>query len=66
MTNQVDGSWGSWGAWGSCSVNCGPGRRTKERQCDNPAPKNGGKSCDSDGSSDKESENCNSGDCPGI
>ena len=41
----VDGSWGSWTAWSSCSVTCGDGARTRSRECDNPAPQNGGQEC---------------------
>ncbi|GMI14195.1 hypothetical protein TrVE_jg9331 [Triparma verrucosa] len=41
----VDGSFGAWGAVGDCDAECGYGQATKTRQCDNPAPKNGGKPC---------------------
>ncbi|XP_010746369.2 complement component C8 beta chain [Larimichthys crocea] len=37
----IDGSWSCWGAWSSCS-----GRTmTRSRQCNNPAPSNGGMAC---------------------
>lgn len=37
----IDGSWSCWGAWSSCS-----GRTmTRSRQCNNPAPGNGGLAC---------------------
>ncbi|XP_070700886.1 complement component C8 beta chain [Pempheris klunzingeri] len=37
----IDGSWSCWGAWSSCS-----GRTmTRSRQCNNPAPNNGGLAC---------------------
>lgn len=37
----VDGSWSCWSSWSTCS------RRTqlRTRQCDNPAPQNGGAAC---------------------
>ncbi|KAJ8005481.1 hypothetical protein DPEC_G00118410 [Dallia pectoralis] len=45
--NQVkqDGSWGSWTKYGSCSRSCGTGVRFRTRQCNNPAPSNGGTDC---------------------
>ena len=64
--SAIDGAWGPWGNWGSCSATCNGGRRTKIRNCDNPAPSNGGTSCDSNGSSDTFSESCNSNPCPGL
>ncbi|KAK5859577.1 hypothetical protein PBY51_021127 [Eleginops maclovinus] len=37
----IEGSWNCWGAWSSCS-----GRTmTRSRQCNNPAPGNGGLPC---------------------
>ncbi|XP_046898993.1 LOW QUALITY PROTEIN: A disintegrin and metalloproteinase with thrombospondin motifs 2-like [Hypomesus transpacificus] len=40
-----DGSWSSWTKFGSCSRTCGGGVRFRTRQCDNPAPSNGGRTC---------------------
>uniref|UniRef100_A0A8C6TSW1 Complement component C8 beta chain n=1 Tax=Neogobius melanostomus TaxID=47308 RepID=A0A8C6TSW1_9GOBI len=37
----TDGSWSCWGSWSSCSG----GRMTRSRQCNNPAPSNGGMAC---------------------
>ncbi|XP_035993849.1 complement component C8 beta chain isoform X1 [Fundulus heteroclitus] len=37
----IDGSWSCWGQWSSCSG----GRMSRSRQCNNPAPSNGGLSC---------------------
>ncbi|KAM4557635.1 complement component C8 beta chain [Fundulus diaphanus] len=37
----IDGSWSCWGEWSSCSG----GRMSRSRQCNNPAPSNGGLSC---------------------
>ena len=33
--------WGMWGEYDTCSMQCGDGYRTRERQCDNPPPRNG-------------------------
>ena len=52
----VNGNWSDWGGWGSCDSNTW--KRKRRRQCNNPAPSNGGAQCY--GSSTKE-ENC-----PGI
>ena len=45
MSILVDGHWGTWGEFGKCSGKCGTGHRVKNRPCNNPAPKNGGKAC---------------------
>ncbi|XP_030259929.1 complement component C8 beta chain [Sparus aurata] len=37
----IDGSWSCWGAWSSCSGS----RMTRSRQCNHPAPSNGGATC---------------------
>ncbi|XP_028284025.1 complement component C8 beta chain isoform X2 [Parambassis ranga] len=37
----IDGSWSCWGSWSSCSG----GQMTRSRQCNNPAPRNGGMTC---------------------
>ncbi|XP_068697131.1 A disintegrin and metalloproteinase with thrombospondin motifs adt-1-like [Montipora foliosa] len=42
----VDGNWGPWGKWSECSSTCGPGKQTRVRQCNNPAPAYGGKKCE--------------------
>ncbi|XP_011064845.1 PREDICTED: A disintegrin and metalloproteinase with thrombospondin motifs 9 [Acromyrmex echinatior] len=41
----VHGQWGEWGRYGECSRTCGGGVKRKYRECDNPAPNNGGNYC---------------------
>ncbi|KAL0993853.1 hypothetical protein UPYG_G00114740 [Umbra pygmaea] len=42
---RQDGAWGTWSNFGSCSRTCGGGVRFRTRQCDNPIPANGGRTC---------------------
>nr|XP_043898188.1 A disintegrin and metalloproteinase with thrombospondin motifs 15-like [Solea senegalensis] len=42
---KVDGRWGKWGTFGFCSRTCGGGVQLSKRECNNPAPLNGGKYC---------------------
>ncbi|XP_061117399.1 A disintegrin and metalloproteinase with thrombospondin motifs 3 isoform X1 [Conger conger] len=62
-TNQVklDGGWGVWTKYGSCSRSCGTGVRFRTRQCNNPAPSNGGQDCPG---VNYEYQLCNTEDCP--
>lgn len=49
----VNGNWGPWKQWSSCSITCGGrGRRTRTRECNNPPPSNGGRTCRGQGSSE--------------
>ena len=57
----VDGQWGTWSEWSNCSEPCDTGTRSRSRQCDAPAPSNGGKECVG---FDEESEKCNIKPCP--
>ncbi|KAL4216796.1 hypothetical protein ACF0H5_024517 [Mactra antiquata] len=42
----IDGQWSDWSQWSSCSISCGKtGHMTRNRSCDNPAPKNNGTDC---------------------
>ncbi|KAM4578289.1 A disintegrin and metalloproteinase with thrombospondin motifs 3 [Fundulus diaphanus] len=61
--NQLkqDGAWGSWSKLGSCSRSCGTGVRFRTRQCNNPAPSNGGQDCPG---VNYEYQLCNTNECP--
>ncbi|XP_004465553.2 complement component C8 beta chain [Dasypus novemcinctus] len=37
----IDGKWNCWSDWSSCSG----GQKTRQRQCNNPLPQNGGSPC---------------------
>ncbi|XP_031992211.1 complement component C8 beta chain [Hylobates moloch] len=37
----IDGNWNCWSNWSSCSG----GHKTRQRQCNNPPPQNGGSPC---------------------
>ncbi|ELK23643.1 A disintegrin and metalloproteinase with thrombospondin motifs 2 [Myotis davidii] len=56
-----DGNWGTWSPFGSCSRTCGTGVKFRTRQCDNPHPANGGRTCSGLG---YDFQLCNSQDCP--
>ena len=60
----VNGKWGEWGPWGSCSETevCNRGSQVRTRQCNNPAPQNGGEVCPGTGS---ESQECPKTNCKG-
>ncbi|KAK7084982.1 Hemicentin-1 [Halocaridina rubra] len=57
----LDGNWGAWTSWSGCSVSCGGGVRKRQRQCDDPAPSNGGRFCPG---SDMLEDYCNLEMCP--
>ncbi len=66
----VDGVWSDWSDWvsqGSCSVTCGGGTlsQTRTRQCNNPAPSNGGNQC-SGASTETQNIACNTQSCTGT
>jgi len=58
----LDGGFSEWQSWGACSEECGPGVRSRNRTCDDPAPETGGLDCSTLGP-DMESESCNEGNC---
>ncbi|XP_024868188.1 A disintegrin and metalloproteinase with thrombospondin motifs 9 isoform X1 [Temnothorax curvispinosus] len=57
----VHGQWGEWGRYGECSRTCGGGVKRKYRECDNPAPKNGGNYCIGER---VKYRNCGTRECP--
>uniref|UniRef100_A0A8C9EWF6 ADAM metallopeptidase with thrombospondin type 1 motif 2 n=1 Tax=Pavo cristatus TaxID=9049 RepID=A0A8C9EWF6_PAVCR len=58
---KQDGHWGAWSKFGSCSRTCGTGVKYRTRQCDNPHPANGGRTCIGPS---YEFQLCNTQDCP--
>ncbi|XP_013387743.1 SCO-spondin [Lingula anatina] len=42
----IDGNWGAWAAWTGCDAECGPGRKSRGRICNAPAPSFGGRPCE--------------------
>ena len=44
----VNGAWSLWGPWSPLTGANNPETVTRSRTCDNPAPSNGGKSCEGD------------------
>ncbi|XP_050394368.1 SCO-spondin [Patella vulgata] len=58
---EVNGNWGHWSPYGPCSQSCGTGMRTRTRNCDNPAPANGGSDCVG---MPTETQSCNTQLCP--
>ncbi|XP_031566733.1 coadhesin-like [Actinia tenebrosa] len=59
--DPIDGKWSPWGPWTSCSTTCGPGTRSRIRECTNPPPENGGKTC---AGNETQHGDCNVGKCP--
>ncbi|GAB6026415.1 ADAM metallopeptidase with thrombospondin type 1 motif [Chamberlinius hualienensis] len=42
---SINGGWGGWSEWTPCSRTCGAGVTQSSRNCDTPAPRNGGLYC---------------------
>ena len=57
----VDGEWSNWQKWSDCTDTCGGGIRKRRRECNNPAPENGGLKCPGPA---EEEEACNEEPCP--
>ncbi len=58
----VDGGWSPWSVWNQCTKKCGNGYQNRKRDCTNPKPMNGGRSC---GSRSYETRYCNPHKCAG-
>ncbi|KAM4662226.1 A disintegrin and metalloproteinase with thrombospondin motifs 13 [Discoglossus pictus] len=56
----VHGSWSSWSAFSPCSRSCGGGVVMRKRQCNNPRPAFGGRTCEG---SHIQAEMCNTQTC---
>ncbi|KAL0964700.1 hypothetical protein UPYG_G00327770 [Umbra pygmaea] len=41
----IAGNWGPWSSWLPCSLSCGGGLTSRQRECSNPAPQHGGRKC---------------------
>ncbi|XP_074652537.1 semaphorin-5A-like [Tubulanus polymorphus] len=57
----IPGGWSAWSEWKKCSKRCGGGIRSRNRTCDMPTPKHGGKYCPGN---NIQWENCNTELCP--
>ncbi|XP_060584468.1 uncharacterized protein LOC132740563 isoform X2 [Ruditapes philippinarum] len=60
-SDKPDGNWSPWQPWSACSATCGTGSQSRTRDCNNPAPQNGGNFCFG---LRNESSTCNAKDCP--
>ncbi|KAM3838409.1 semaphorin-5B-like [Diretmus argenteus] len=40
-----NGGWTPWSSWGQCSTSCGIGFEVRQRSCNNPSPRHGGRIC---------------------
>jgi len=60
----IHGAWGEWSNWETCSASCDGGEQIRKRHCDSPLPQHGGNDCTVDGSSDTDSQECNTDRCP--
>ncbi|XP_063686446.1 hemicentin-1-like [Bolinopsis microptera] len=56
----VDGNWSDYSAWSECSASCGGGVMERSRNCDSPAPENGGNPCDGEAA---DNQACNPDPC---
>ncbi|XP_038155069.1 A disintegrin and metalloproteinase with thrombospondin motifs 2-like isoform X2 [Cyprinodon tularosa] len=60
---KQDGNWGSWSEFGQCSRTCGGGVQFRTRNCNNPSPANGGRTCRG---TPYQFQMCNNNECEDI
>ncbi|XP_056294818.1 A disintegrin and metalloproteinase with thrombospondin motifs 2-like isoform X2 [Pseudoliparis swirei] len=60
---KQDGNWGTWSEFGQCSHTCGGGVHFRTRDCDNPRPANGGRTCMG---ATHQFQMCNTNECEDI
>lgn len=59
--DAVDGAWSAWSTkYSDCSRTCGGGVQYRERRCNTPRPKNGGKRCEGE---ERDYKLCNTEAC---
>uniref|UniRef100_A0A8C0SEE8 Complement component C6 n=2 Tax=Canis lupus familiaris TaxID=9615 RepID=A0A8C0SEE8_CANLF len=51
-SNAVDGNWSCWSSWSTCDATY---KRSRTRECNNPAPQQGGKPCEGE---QRQEEDC--------
>lgn len=57
----VNGGFGSWSKYSACTKDCGGGFQSRVRECSNPKPQHGGKTCEG---KSQMTQNCNEQSCP--
>ncbi|XP_078616634.1 uncharacterized protein LOC144884937 [Branchiostoma floridae x Branchiostoma japonicum] len=57
----VHGGWSSWSNFTSCSATCNGGSQTRSRNCSNPIPRHGGRTC---AGQQLQTAQCNLQSCP--
>ncbi|XP_069897206.1 complement component C6 [Dipodomys merriami] len=51
-SSAVDGNWGCWSSWSACNAAY---KRSRTRECNNPAPQQGGRRCEGE---ERQEEDC--------